>query len=191
MAIIAYLCAIGFYRAYVEWDDIALLLLAVFCFGAALVLTVDWLVAQVTIRIRDIRYALVYSKIALANSIRGLGVSQLDYMRVHGTEIRMITSGDEPLYTIRCSGGMDLDRDFMADFLRESLPTWPYLFPVRDAKTNGVLSKWESAELNATIATNHMVKDDEIAYPAMGNKSAMIKERYSYMDVCRKYGIRV
>lgn len=194
----AYLTAIILLRLYygvrlfgAVISDPLFLWLALFAFFVGGLLTVDWLIDRATIHVRDIGYARNYGKIALANVIRGLNPNQLDYMRIHGTEIRMLTSGREPIYTIRCSGSMDLDRDFMADFLRESLPTWPYLFPVRDAKTNGVLSKWESAELNATIATNHMVKDDEIADPASGNKTAKIKDQYTFMDVCRKYGIKI
>lgn len=197
-ATIAYLIAIILLRLYygVELfgaviDDPLFLWLAIFVFCVGGLLTLDWIAERVRIHIRDIGYARNYGKIALGNTVLRMNVTQLDYMRINGTEIRMLTSGAEPLYTIRCSGSMDLDREFMADFLRVSLPTWPYLFPIRDAKKDGVLSKWESAELNATIATEHMVRDDEIAHPASGNKSARIKDEFTYLDICRKYGIRV
>jgi hypothetical protein len=170
--------------------DIALLVGASFTALIGFLYLWDWHSLKRAEHIRDQEYAKLYGKIALGNTIKGMRLEELDYMRIHGSEIYMITSGADPVYVIRCGGSRDLLREFMHDFLMVSHQhDWPYLYPVRDAKTNGILSTWESPEENATIATRKMVVEDEIAYPAAGNKPARIKDGYTFLDVCRKYGI--
>lgn len=136
----------------------AFLMLCAIVFGAAGALTGwNWIAYNASYRIRELSRARVAGSYLLSTGLHGLTIKQTDLVARHDViEIAGILGPDGVVWNIKAPGG-DIPWDFMADFLRKSRETEPYLWPVRKHDEMG----WQDSEHLCTLSTDLLIHSPE------------------------------
>jgi hypothetical protein len=189
-AVFAFGIAIGLVRAYLQYHDIALALFAALAFGVGVLLTCDWIAARLCYWIQEFGSARIYHLKEVALALGRMSPQGLELFRTMAlTELDLITGpGDEPtLVNIVCVNGR-IPAQFIADYLKASEHTWPYLLAVRDAKRHEALEAWPMAEDLASMLTHKLIEDG-IADSFNGRFAAMVRDKYDAAYIRAKYHV--
>jgi len=152
-------------------------------FGSAgVVMLVNWMVHEYSLRLRDVNKAKTEGTTTIAYALKGLTMQQTDIVARHDmVTIAGLVGSDGVQWVIKAPGG-DIPWRFMVDFLVKTQETNPYLFPIRRHDE----FDWPNSEQLCTLATN-LIKSCGWAERASGPYAARLTT--SLAVVAGKFGL--